>query len=116
MRHLNAGRKLNRSASHRRALFRNLVTALLERMAGAQVALLVDPPALVFDEAFAHVPAVEPDWVRVRGGPHAGLEGRVVGLAGPRRYASNVHLEAAWVEIEGEPPVDIPIGDLERFR
>lgn len=31
MRHLNAGRKLNRSASHRRALFRNLVTALLER-------------------------------------------------------------------------------------
>jgi len=31
MRHLNAGRKLNRSASHRRALFRNLVTALFER-------------------------------------------------------------------------------------
>jgi large subunit ribosomal protein L17 len=31
MRHLKAGRKLNRSASHRRALFRNLVTALLER-------------------------------------------------------------------------------------
>jgi large subunit ribosomal protein L17 len=30
MRHLTAGRKLNRSASHRRALFRNLVTALLE--------------------------------------------------------------------------------------
>ena len=30
MRHLNAGRKLNRSSSHRRALFRNLVTALLE--------------------------------------------------------------------------------------
>jgi large subunit ribosomal protein L17 len=31
MRHLKAGRKLNRSASHRRALFRNMVTALLER-------------------------------------------------------------------------------------
>jgi large subunit ribosomal protein L17 len=31
MRHLKAGRKLNRSASHRRALFRNLVTALFER-------------------------------------------------------------------------------------
>ena len=31
MRHLNAGRKLNRSAAHRRALFRNLVTALFER-------------------------------------------------------------------------------------
>jgi len=31
MRHLKAGRKLNRSAAHRRALFRNLVTALLDR-------------------------------------------------------------------------------------
>jgi large subunit ribosomal protein L17 len=31
MRHLNAGRKLNRSGSHRKALFRNLVTSLLER-------------------------------------------------------------------------------------
>ena len=30
MRHLKAGRKLNRSASHRRALFRNLVTSLLQ--------------------------------------------------------------------------------------
>ena len=31
MRHLKAGRKLNRSASHRKALFRNLVTSLIER-------------------------------------------------------------------------------------
>jgi large subunit ribosomal protein L17 len=31
MRHLKAGRKLNRSSSHRRALFRNMVTALFER-------------------------------------------------------------------------------------
>jgi len=30
MRHLNSGRKLNRSASHRRALLRNLVTSLLQ--------------------------------------------------------------------------------------
>ena len=30
MRHLNAGRKLNRTASHRKALFRNLVTSLLQ--------------------------------------------------------------------------------------
>ena len=30
MRHLNAGRKLNRSAAHRKALFRNLVTSLLQ--------------------------------------------------------------------------------------
>ncbi len=30
MRHLKAGRKLNRSAAHRKALFRNLVTSLIE--------------------------------------------------------------------------------------
>jgi len=30
MRHLKDGRKLNRTASHRKALFRNLVTSLLE--------------------------------------------------------------------------------------
>jgi large subunit ribosomal protein L17 len=30
MRHLKSGRKLNRSASHRRALLRNLVTSLLQ--------------------------------------------------------------------------------------
>jgi large subunit ribosomal protein L17 len=31
MRHLKAGRKLNRTSAHRRALFRNLVTELLAR-------------------------------------------------------------------------------------
>jgi large subunit ribosomal protein L17 len=30
MRHLKSGRKLNRTSAHRKALFRNLVTALLE--------------------------------------------------------------------------------------
>ena len=30
MRHLKAGRKLNRSGAHRKALFRNLVTSLIE--------------------------------------------------------------------------------------
>jgi large subunit ribosomal protein L17 len=30
MRHLNAGRKLNRSSSHRKAMLRNLVTSLLQ--------------------------------------------------------------------------------------
>jgi len=30
MRHLNQGRKLNRTSAHRKALFRNLVTSLLE--------------------------------------------------------------------------------------
>src|SRR5512141_3255804 len=30
MRHLKAGRKLNRTAAHRKALFRNMVTSLIE--------------------------------------------------------------------------------------
>jgi large subunit ribosomal protein L17 len=30
MRHLNAGRKLNRTGAHRKALFRNLITSLIE--------------------------------------------------------------------------------------
>ena len=91
------------------------VTTILERLAGTHVALLVDPPALVFDEAPDDLPLPDPDWVRVRGGPHAGLEGRIVGLAGPRRYAANVQLDAAWVAADGAAPVDVAIGDLERF-
>jgi hypothetical protein len=91
------------------------IAAILERLAGTRVSLLVDPPALVFDEGPEDLPLPAPDWVRVRGGAHAGLEGRVTGLAGIRRYAANVHLDAAWVEIDGEAPVDIPIGDLERY-
>ena len=31
MRHLKAGRKLNRTSAHRKALFRNMVTSLLDR-------------------------------------------------------------------------------------
>ena len=91
------------------------IAAILERLAGTRVSLLVDPPALVFDAAPDDLPLPAPDWVRVRGGPHAGLEGRVVGLAGVRRYAANVHLDAAWVEVDGEAPIDVPIGDLERY-
>jgi hypothetical protein len=39
----------------------------------------------------------------------------VTGPAGLRRFAAGVMLDAAWVEIDGEPPVDTPLGDLERF-
>lgn len=91
------------------------VAALLAGLAGREVALLVDPPALVFDLAGVAPPDVAPDWVHVRTGPNAGAEGRVTGPAGLRRFASGAMLEAAWVEIDGEPPVAVPIGDLERF-
>ena len=48
------------------------VTELLERMAGRRVSLLVDPPALVFDEGEVTMPGIAPDRVRVRSGPNAG--------------------------------------------
>ena len=91
------------------------VAALLERMAGTEVALLVDPPALVFDAEPVELPPMPPDWVRIRSGVHAGLEGRVIALIGMRRFAANVLLEAARVAIDDEPPLDVPIGDLERL-
>ncbi len=91
------------------------VTKLLEHLAGREVALLVDPPALVFAAEASELPVVPADWVRVRSGPNAGAEGRLLGLAGLRRFAAGVHLEAATVAFDGELPVDIPIGDLERL-
>ncbi len=87
--------------------------ALLERLAGREVALLVDPPALVFDGAGIDLPTVAPDWIRVRSGPNLGAEGRVLELVGLRRFAGGVHLEAALVELDGEAPVELPLGDLE---
>lgn len=91
------------------------ITALFERLAGRDVALLVDPPALVFDAPDVELPAIDPGWVRFRSGPNAGAEGRLAGPAGRRRFLAGVMLEAAWVEIDGEAPVDAPLGDLERL-
>ena len=91
------------------------IAAILERMAGTDVALLVDPPALVFDADPGDLPMPDPEWVRVRSGIHAGLEGRVVIPIGPRRFAANVLLEAARVAVDGSPSLDVPLGDLERF-
>ncbi len=92
------------------------VAAILERLAGTRVALLVDPPALVFDEDPQDLPPIPPDWVRIRSGSSAGLEGRLVAPLGPRRFAANVVLEAARVAIDDGPTVDVPLGDLERLR
>ncbi len=92
------------------------VAALLERLAGHEVALLVNPPALVFDGSAIDLPEVGPDWVRVRSGPNLGAEGRVLEPAGLWRFAGGVHLEAARVQLDGEPsPVVLPLCDLERF-
>jgi hypothetical protein len=91
------------------------VGAVLERLAGTTVAITVDPPALVFDEPKLAVDPPPADHVRVRAGERAGDEGRWAGLAGVRRFAGGTFLEAGWVAFGDEPPVAIPIADLERF-
>jgi hypothetical protein len=91
------------------------IAAVLERLAGATVAITVDPPAMVFDEPGITVEPPPADLVRVRAGEHAGEEGRWAGLAGVRRFAGGTFLEAGWVVLGDGPPVSIPIADLERF-
>lgn len=91
------------------------LTELLRRLNGRQVGLSMDPPALVFEAAGTDLPAVDPAWVRVRSGPSAGAEGRLVGPAGLRWFAGGIQLEAALVAIDDAAPVPLPIGDLERL-
>lgn len=91
------------------------VSALLEALAGATVAITIDPPALVFDEPAVAVVAPPPGHVRVRSGEYAGQEGRWAGLASLRRFAGGTFLEAAWVDFGDGAPAAVPIADLERF-
>jgi len=91
------------------------IMALLERFAGREVALLVDPPALIFEGADPAPADIDRAWVRIRSGPNAGLEGRLIGPAGLRRFEAGVHLESAFVELEDEPLLAVPLGDLERY-
>jgi hypothetical protein len=91
------------------------VAAILEGLVGSTVAIVVDPPALVFDEPGLDVTTPPAGHVRVRSGEHAGREGHWAGLAGMRRFAGGTFLEAGWVAFGGEPPLPIPLADLERF-
>jgi hypothetical protein len=92
-----------------------VVLSLLERLAGRDVALLTDPPALVFEATDDELPDPDPFRVRVRAGASLGAEGRVAGPAGLRRFARGVHLEAATVVLDDGPTTALPLGDLERF-
>jgi len=91
------------------------IVRLFERLAGLEVALLVDPPALVFDHPDVAVPEVDPDWVWVRSGPNAGAEGRIRGIAGRRRFASGVTLDAGLITLDDGASLELPLADLERF-
>jgi hypothetical protein len=91
------------------------VAAVLHAIAGREVAIVTDPPGLVFNEPSIEIEPPAPDLVRVRGGEHVGREGRWVGLAGLRRFAGGTFLEAGWVHVGGPGPVAIALADLERF-
>jgi hypothetical protein len=90
------------------------VVGLLEALEGREVAIVNDPPALVFDAPDLDFADPPPDLVRVRSGPDAGREARWVASLGPRRFAHGVQLEAAQVRF-AEGPAVVPVGDLERF-
>jgi hypothetical protein len=91
------------------------VMATLLALAGRDVAILGDPPCLVFDPDGVRLPTESPDAVHVRSGPLTGQAGRWAGLAGLRRFAGGTHLEAAFVRFGDEQPVAVPLADLERY-
>ena len=92
------------------------ILALLAAMAGREVAVVTDPPLLVFDADEVPLPELPPDWIRARSGPHAGREGRWLRSAGSYRFRGGIHLEAAVVRFADETETTIvPVTDLERF-
>ncbi len=88
---------------------------LLLALAGREVAIVGDPPALLFEPPGSPLPVSPADLVRVRYGLAVGREGRWLGLAGRRRFAAGVHLEAGLVEVGDARPLVVPLADLERF-
>ena len=88
---------------------------LLEALAGQEVAIIGDPPRLVFDPEGIEIDGGFRDLVHVRSGPLAGQTGRWDGLAGLRRFAGGTHLEAGFVRFGSDPPIAVPLSDLERL-
>ncbi len=88
---------------------------LLAAMAGREVAIVADPPMLIFDAPGLSIPTPPPDLVRIRAGALSGQEGRWLGPEGRRRFAGGVDLEAGRVRLADGSAVAVPLGDLERF-
>ena len=91
------------------------VQAVLAALAGHEVAIVTEPPMLVFDMPNLVIPDPPQDLVRIRAGSLAGREGRFVEAIGPRRFAGGVHLEAGLVHLPDGTTAAVPFGDLERF-
>ena len=101
---------------HARRPLATPILALLAAMAGREVAIMTDPPLLVFDVEEVPLPELPPDWIRARTGPHAGQEGLWLRSAGSYRFRGGIHLEAAVVRFADETETTIvPVTDLERF-
>lgn len=91
------------------------VMDILESLEGRDVAIVADPPMLIFDEPELELAAPRPDHVRVRAGQLSGREGTWTGVLGPRRFSGGIHLEAGTVRFDDGSVVAVPLGDLERF-
>ncbi len=90
---------------------RSLLAAIDRR----EVAIVDDPPLLVYDPAGIESPEIPPDLVRVRSGPAIGREGRWMGSVGSRRFRGGVHLRAGLVRLDDDQEVAVSLADLERF-
>jgi hypothetical protein len=91
------------------------VQAVLGALAGHEVAIVTDPPMLVFDLPNLVIPDPPIDLVRIRAGSLAGREGRFVRAIGPRRFTGGAQLEAGIVHLPDGTTAAVPLGDLERF-
>ena len=88
---------------------------MLGALAGSEVAIVTDPPMLVFDRPNLVIPPPPVDLVRVRAGAMSGREGQFIAAIGPRRFPGGAHLEAGIVRLPDGTDAAIPLGDLERF-
>jgi hypothetical protein len=91
------------------------VQAVLGALSGREVAIVTDPPTLIFDMPNLVIPPPPVDLVRIRAGSMSGREGRFVEAIGPRRYLGGVQLETGIVQLPDGTDAAIPLGDLERF-
>jgi hypothetical protein len=91
------------------------VQALLGALTGHEVAIVADPPMLVFDLPNLVVPTPSPDLVRIRAGALGGREGQFVETLGARRFPGGAFLEACLIRFPDGTTAAVPLGDLERL-
>jgi hypothetical protein len=91
------------------------VQALLGALTGHEVAIVADPPMLVFDLPNLVVPTPPPDLVRIRAGTLGGREGQFIEALGARRFPGGAFLEACLIRFPDGTTAAVPLGDLERL-